>query len=263
MLDYDGTLAPFKTDALKAYPYPGIEGRLAVLAQLPGVRLVLVSGRPARGLSELLNSLPDQPPQSRLAVEIWGNHGLERLNTDGAYHLQPLSAQDRETIEKVRAEITRLGFANALEIKPASLGIHWRAFGPAVQTRIRSLAERLYDRYAGNGTLHLLAFDGGLELRSNNYNKGSAVQQILSEEKAGVPAAYLGDDLTDEDAFTAIGDRGLSILVRNQPRPSAAQFWLQPPGELLQFLDGWIRAARTAAGTAAESASGVAGGNGQ
>lgn len=261
MLDYDGTLAPFKNDPEKAFPYPGIEDRLAILCQMPRVRLVLVSGRPAQGLSQLLRSLPGQaagaqPHGERIAVEIWGNHGRERLDPDGSYYLQPLSAPDRETIENVRAEIVRLGFGSAMEVKPASLAVHWRAFEPAAQGQIRSLVEQVHARCARTGTLQLLAFDGGLELRSNDYNKGSAVEQILSEEKEGIPAAYLGDDLTDEDAFAAIANRGLSILVRNQLRASAAQFWLQPPGELLQFLDGWIQAAGTTSSGTAGSAAG-------
>ncbi|MGH9571319.1 MAG: hypothetical protein ACRD4F_16865, partial [Candidatus Angelobacter sp.] len=57
-----------------------------------------------------------------------------------------------------------------------------------------------------------------------------------------VAAAYLGDDLTDEDAFQAINGRGLSVLVRPAWRSTTAQAWLRPPGELIQFLNDWIHA---------------------
>jgi trehalose-6-phosphatase len=70
------------------------------------------------------------------------------------------------------------------------------------------------------------------------------VAELLEQEPGGIPAAYLGDDLTDEDAFVAVGDGGYSILVRNEVRPSCAQFWLCPPEELLTFLDNWIAGAR-------------------
>jgi trehalose-6-phosphatase len=60
-------------------------------------------------------------------------------------------------------------------------------------------------------------------------------------------AAYLGDDITDEDAFAALRTRGLTILVRQEPRPSHAAWWLRPPQELIAFLDAWIAAARKAA----------------
>jgi trehalose 6-phosphate phosphatase len=92
-------------------------------------------------------------------------------------------------------------------------------------------------------SLHLLPFDGGVELRPTDRTKGTVVRQILSQEPAAIPAAYLGDDLTDEDAFTALGNRGYSVLVRSEIRASAAEFWLRPPAELLEFLGNWIAGA--------------------
>jgi len=59
---------------------------------------------------------------------------------------------------------------------------------------------------------------------------------------ADTPAAYLGDDTTDEDAFQAINGLGLSILVRPVWRPTAAQLWLKPPGEVLHLLTRWLEA---------------------
>jgi trehalose-phosphatase len=52
---------------------------------------------------------------------------------------------------------------------------------------------------------------------------------------------YLGDDLTDEDAFNALHGRGLSVLVRGSQRKTAADLWIKPPQELLQFLEKWIK----------------------
>ncbi len=50
---------------------------------------------------------------------------------------------------------------------------------------------------------------------------------------------YIGDDLTDEDAFDAIRYTGMGIVVRNDEdggRPTAAQFTLRGPGEVATFL---------------------------
>ena len=240
MLDYDGTLAPFKNDPSSAIPYPGVAERLASLSGLPKVRLVLVSGRPARDLAGLLGSIA----AATVKLEIWGDHGRERLQPDGCYELQPLNPRESEALKRMKSEMERLGFAAAMETKPASLAVHWRASDPATQQEIRSSVESLYARHAGESKLHLLPFDGGLELRSKDRDKGTAVEQILAEEEVSggdLAAAYLGDDLTDEDAFRALGNRGVSILVRNELRPSSAQFWIRPPEELLEFLDGWIQ----------------------
>jgi trehalose-phosphatase len=81
------------------------------------------------------------------------------------------------------------------------------------------------------------------------------VAQILSQEPDDTPVAYLGDDLTDEDAFVAIGNRGYSILVLSEVRESSARFWLRPPDELLEFLDAWIATSQSASSTATAVAS--------
>jgi len=64
------------------------------------------------------------------------------------------------------------------------------------------------------------------------------VEKLLSE--SGGAAAYLGDDMTDEDAFRAISGRGLGVLVSPDLRETAADVWLIPPGELTWFLERWI-----------------------
>jgi trehalose-phosphatase len=84
-------------------------------------------------------------------------------------------------------------------------------------------------------------FNGGIEIRGTGCTKATAVTRILRDESPHTPAAYLGDDRTDEDAFRALADRGLCVLVGNEPRLSAAHFWLRPPDELLAFLDRWLQ----------------------
>jgi trehalose-phosphatase len=237
MLDYDGTLAPFHVDRFAAAAYPGVEERLATLSGLARVRLVLISGR-----RELRRLLP-----ASTKVEIWGSHGWEQLKSDGSYRLFPLDPVQQVALEQVVREMTALGFSEALELKPASVAIHWRSVAPAKEERIRTSIQSVFSRITQAGGLHLLPFDGGLELRSTDRTKGTAVEQILAEEPSAVPVAYLGDDLTDEDAFAALGDRGFSILVRTEVRASSARFWLRPPKELLGFLDEWIAASQNAA----------------
>jgi trehalose-phosphatase len=237
MLDYDGTLAPFQADRFAAVAYPGVEERLTTLSELAGVRLVLITGRSARELRRLL------PPSTK--AEIWGSHGREQLKCNGSYKLFALDSTQQATLQSVAREMASLGFAETLEVKPSSLAVHWRSFEPATQEQIRSSIQSVFDQLAEPGRLHLLPFDGGMELRSTDITKGTAVGHILAEDPAGIPAAYLGDDLTDEDAFAAIGKRGYPILVHTEVRPSYARFWLRPPEELLEFLDAWIAALRS------------------
>lgn len=51
---------------------------------------------------------------------------------------------------------------------------------------------------------------------------------------------FIGDDLTDEDAFDAVKSDGIGILVRHTEdgdRRSAARFTLEDPGQVREFLD--------------------------
>jgi trehalose-phosphatase len=84
-------------------------------------------------------------------------------------------------------------------------------------------------------------FDGGVELRPSGWDKGQTIRLLRSEHPAGAAVAFAGDDLTDEDAFQALGAAGLSVLVRSELRPTAADIWLRPPDELLDFLQNWTR----------------------
>ena len=71
--------------------------------------------------------------------------------------------------------------------------------------------------------------------------KASAVKTVLEEAGAAAVAAYLGDDRTDEEAFSALRPEDLPVLVRPRRRESRARVWLRPPGELTAFLLRWRR----------------------
>ncbi|KAA3635105.1 MAG: hypothetical protein DWP97_05460, partial [Calditrichaeota bacterium] len=84
-------------------------------------------------------------------------------------------------------------------------------------------------------------FDGGIEFKLLSVNKGNAVKKILAENDVSNAAiAYLGDDLTDEDAFEALGDCGLKVYVNHNIRKTYADIRITPPEELYEFLDRWL-----------------------
>ena len=72
-----------------------------------------------------------------------------------------------------------------------------------------------------------------------DIDKGTAVNQIMSTSLAGSVFEYLGDDLTDEYAFQQLSNRGLKVLVREEPRETLADIRLTPPDELVCFLGKW------------------------
>lgn len=232
LLDYDGTLAPFRREPAEAVPYPAVPPLLAKLTAASTSRLVLVSGRRAEDLPPLLG-LSRHP-------EIWGSHGKERLFSDGRYELVEISPASQQALDKARRRAAAAGLQDWLEEKPGCLAVHFRGRDPE---RVRSVEGDLvawWSAAAEEGSLSLHSFDGGYELRTRDRDKGDAVVAVLREMQEGALAAYLGDDLTDEDAFEKIPEGGLPVLVRSEQRPTAARAWLRPPDELVDFLKKWI-----------------------
>ena len=78
-----------------------------------------------------------------------------------------------------------------------------------------------------------------------DWDKGKAVQWLLETpglERAKVRAIYIGDDRTDEDAFRALEQCGVGILVSEQLRPTAASYSLSDPAEVERFLRALVAA---------------------
>ncbi len=228
LLDYDGTLAPFREQRDQAFPYPGVVERLKRLVACPGTRVVIISGRWSLDLLPLLGM--ETPP------EIWGCHGIER--PDGS--IRELGRLAASSLEQAVTWARLNGLSEHSERKPANLAFHWRGLSDKEATRLRSLVIGQWPLDTEVGGLVLREFDGGLELRPTGLGKGGAVREILAEIDSASPVAYLGDDLTDEDAFEALGDRGLKVLVRGESRNTRADVRIEPPEELLAFLDRWL-----------------------
>ena len=71
------------------------------------------------------------------------------------------------------------------------------------------------------------------------WDKGKAViwlMESLGLDRENVRPVYVGDDRTDEDAFRALEQRGIGILVREQSQPTAASYSLKDPAEVERFL---------------------------
>ncbi len=242
MLDYDGTLAPFREDRLQTQFYPGVRARIDRLCSIKDDRLVFISGRNARELRELMGLAKP--------VDIWGSHGRELLEANGEYCIAPLTGDEEEVLAHVRQTLESEYDPAILELKPNSVAVHWRkatSRKDEVETRVRQLYEELKNKNQMDGTINLLTFDGGLEVRAGEGSKGFAVRSILENLPAETMASFLGDDITDEDAFEVLQEeqyksRSCAVLVRDKPRPSYASVWVRPPAELLEFMDMWIQA---------------------
>jgi trehalose-phosphatase len=231
LLDYDGTLAPFRIERDQAVPYPGIRDILTRIRCETATRLVVISGRAIDDLLPLLGL--DPPP------EIWGCHGWEHLEANGERPALELPAEAALGLQQAAVWVAEQGLDAFCEQKPVSVAIHWRGLPDTEAQRLREQAATGWAPLAAGYGLEIHPFDGGLELRCPGKDKGTALMEIIKGLEPDCPVAFLGDDLTDEDGFAVIDDRGLGILVRGEARPTRAHLQIAPPGELLEFLRNW------------------------
>jgi trehalose-phosphatase len=237
LLDYDGTLAPFRVERNQAWPYPGVTELLNEIVETRRTRVAFISGRPARELLPLLK-LARQP-------EIYGAYGLEHLHTDGQYESRPIDASAREALRRANEWTRRLNLQRHVEHKPGCVAVHWRGLSEEAAEAIRQEVRTAWVPIAEQAKLSLEDFDGGIELRAPLCNKLNAVRSVLEEVEAvdeDVPVAYLGDDSSDEQVFRATQGRCLRVLVREKWRETQADLWLRPPLQLMEFFRDWLQA---------------------
>ncbi len=232
LLDYDGTLAPFQTERDRAYPYPKVIPLLESILRSGKTRVIVVSGRPIVELKLLLKPLNN--------VETWGAHGLERMGPDGSYRQMALDGEAAALLAHAKEWVIEAGLISLSEIKPGGIAVHWRGMPDSERERVEALVRQGWAALGDRPGLKLLQFEEGLELRVAHPDKGDAVNAIIGELDPAIPIAYLGDDLTDEDSFRVLKDRGLTVLVRPEYRETYAKAWLKPPQELIEFLEQWL-----------------------
>lgn len=228
--DYDGTLAPFRENPAEAVPYEGVRDLLQEIRSR-GTRLIVVSGR---AIGDLLPLLQID------GIEIWGSHGRERLWADGRRSAAPVPRASEAAMAKVEQLLHSEGLSERCEKKAGCIAVHHRGLEASEAERIEEVATRIWSDVSGGSKLEFKRFDGGVEFQVPGISKGTVIRRVLDEvDLGGLSLAYLGDDLTDEDAFEELREKGLCALVRPEFRTTKADVWLRPPEELLSFLERW------------------------
>ncbi|MCU0682248.1 MAG: trehalose-phosphatase [Polyangiaceae bacterium] len=236
LLDLDGTLIPFAATPAEARPGPDILALLARLAALPGLSCVVVSGRPRAALAEMFDATP--------GLTLVAEHGAWRKG-GGAW--AQAAEVDEVALDDLAARLGALVNAHAgalLERKTASVCAHYRLVRGAERESFLAGASALL-----GGWLHerpgfeRLEVIEAIEVRARHVHKGSALPWVRNLAGAGVRCVALGDDMTDEDTFAALGSRDDAVLVGPGGRPTLARWRLDDPAAAREFLR-WLVAVR-------------------
>ena len=238
VLDYDGTIAEFRVDRMGASPLPGVVDLLIQIRDRTDTYLAMMTGRP---ISELLSLLGD------LLLPISGSQGTEFRMPDGTHQTHMPSDRQEERLRRAEAEARELVREGRLERKISSIGLHTRGVDPAVARLEEEAVCRAWSADAADYDLECRAFKGGVELRLLDIDKGTALATLLRDRPDESLCVYVGDDLTDEDAFRTLSHCdagcGYGIKVGGPCEPPCASGRLPDPTAVKEFLQTWLEIA--------------------
>ncbi len=260
-LDYDGTLVSGpRGEAIR--PPSSVLRRLTQLGEVDSFSVFIISGRPVEELRRLVG-IP--------SIGYIGQRGFE-ISIPGRPIIYPVEGETAATVlHHAELEVHRaLDSLDGIEIENRGYGLvlHTalapkKAASDAIQ-RFTATVRRVDTASA----LEVLYGDGVVEARMAGWGKGDALIHILREADAGSALAiYVGDDVTDEDAFEAVNvwseaslpdipwfveedaeddvPAAVGILVANKPRPTGAELFVRDPQEVYEFLSSLSAIAST------------------
>ena len=234
LTDYDGTLAELAPTPAEAVLSDHVRAEFGALAAIPDMTVGVVSGR----------RLDDVRARVGPAAEfVAGLHGLEIAGPESSFRHGALDTVG-PVLEKVAENMRQhLSSCNGclLENKTYALTCHVRLAPPELADSILDEFESLAEPLLEARVLRLLVGAKAMELLpAVDWDKGRAVTWIRNcvQRKTSRPVSvvYLGDDRTDEDAFSSLGDEDMAIGVGDRPHTHLIDCRLAGPASVGRFF---------------------------
>jgi len=233
-LDYDGTLTPIVETPEKAVIPQNTKNLLEELSTSPRYRIAIISGRSLSDIKALVG-LKD--------IIYAGNHGLEIEGPKIKFESQ-VSPRLKSIIRYIYKDmVSRFSKIKGvlIEDKGLTISIHYRLLDEKDIQEFLSVFNEITDPYIVRSKIKINTGKKVYEIRPPvMWDKGKVVlwllarQQFLLGENKILPV-YIGDDVTDEDAFKVLKKKGLTIFVGEQAS-SEAQYYLKTIEEVTEFL---------------------------
>lgn len=225
LLDYDGTLVPFRIEPKEAVPDDDLLRTLEALSRDPRNEVVIVSGREREVLERWLGGL-----DAGLVAE----HGAWMREEGKDWKVtEPVRPDWKEAIKPVLELYTDRTPGSFVEEKDFSLAWHYRKADPQLGfLRARELADALLN-LTSHLELDVLEGNKVVEVKNSSINKGRAALSWMSREEWDFVFAT-GDDETDEDVFALLPESAYSVKIGSGA--SRANFSARSPNEVRSLL---------------------------
>jgi len=236
LTDFDGTLTPIRRRPDAVQLAPRVRRALARLAAAGHV-VGIVSGRRIDDLRRRVG-LP----------QLWyaGNHGYF-LQSPGGVSVSLVRPDQHAEVMRIARDLAHLLSRTPgvrLEVKPASVAVHFRGAPAASHRVVTRLVHRIARR---EGDLRLLAGKCLWELLPQTpVDKAVAVRVILDLERQRypgrpLPVVFVGDDVTDEAVFGL----KLTLPVSVGRRRTSARYRVRSPHDVVRLLERILAVTRT------------------
>lgn len=235
-LDFDGTLSPIKDTPDKAVLPEETRRILKRLSRKSSCKIAVISGRALEDVKAKFGGLSN--------IIYSGNHGLEIEGPNIKF--SPLvSAGYLKAINRIKVIFRRKlrSVKGAMvEDKGFSLSLHYRLVDDKQVPLARKIFRETVTRYVASARIKVGRGKKVLEVRPPlEWDKGKVVLWLLAKQRfakygSGVLPVYIGDDLTDEDAFKALKRRGITIFVGSPDKSSRARYYLEDTAGVARLL---------------------------
>lgn len=232
-LDYDGTLTPIVEKPELATLSAEMRDTLRRVSDT--FTTAIISGRQLADVKKLVDID---------SLYYVGNHGLEIEGPSSEKIEGGAEATYEQFIDETYQELTKkIGDIDGLllEHKGFTLSVHYRLVNETTVPRIEFAIDEILQKFP---KLQKRYGKKVFEIRPQvNWDKGKVVLhllKLLNLDKENVMPIYIGDDITDNDAFRAIKGKGLSLLVTEKSKLSVADYLLKDPEEVRVFLEGLL-----------------------
>lgn len=234
LLDYDGTLTPIVARPELAILSPEMR---ELLKRVSGrFTLGIVSGRPLDDVKGLVGLD---------GIYYAGNHGFE-ISGPGVELVKPEAKRIRPVLiklcEELREKLSNIKGA-IVEDKGATASVHYRLVTEKEFERLKNIFEEAVRPHKNSGVVRITHGKKVFEIRPNvDWDKGKTVLWLsgVLDPKGERTQLYIGDDRTDEDAFSALREKGVTILVSEKPIKSNAKYFVKNVDEVKRFFERLI-----------------------